>query len=215
DSNHDGVVSAADAGFGDLRVWVDGNADGVSASGELRTLGELGITELSLNTSAGQGTDNGNILGLNASYRTADGAEHAAADVWFQIQPGGATGTAGTAGAASMGERVNTLAQAIGVFDPVADAATQTLGGALVPAGTGSAAPGSASTTVAVGDMVEAMRRFAAATPSAAPVDNAASKNPAMPAMLASPMGQSDANDATEQARNLHQWGITVGVPPK
>ena len=209
DSNHDGVVSGADAAFGDLRVWVDGNADGVSAAGELRTLGELGITELSLRTSAGQGSDNGNILGLNASYRTADGTEHAAADVWFQIQPGSAAGTA------SMGERVNTLAQAIGVFDMAADAAAAALPGALVPAGAGSAATGSASTAVAVGDMVDAMRRFAAAAPSALPADNAGTNKPAMPAMLASPAGSSDPNDALEQARRADIWTANLGAKPK
>ena len=107
------------------------------------------------------------------------------------------------------------MAQAIGVFDPVADAATNTLSGALVSAGTASATTGGASTTVAVGDMVEAMRRFAAATPASAAVDNAASKNPAMPAMLASPMGQSDANDAAEQARRLAQLSAPISVLPK
>jgi hypothetical protein len=63
--------------------------------------------------------------------------------------------------------------------------------------------------------MVDAMRRFAAATPSALAVDNAASNKSTMPAMLASPMGQSDANDATEQARSLQLWGATLGVTPK
>jgi len=197
-------------------VWVDGNADGVSASGELRTLGELGITELSLSTSAGQGTDNGNILGLNSSYRTADGTEHAAADVWFQIQPGSTAGTAGTGGAASMGERVNTLAQAIGVFDPAADAATNTLGGALVPVGTaGSAGTAAAPSTVAVSDMVDAMRRFVR-TGQSGLVPNAGEPAGLKAVdMLASPVLVSGTGQTQEQAQRLAQMGTPFGVTPK
>jgi trimeric autotransporter adhesin len=83
DSNHDGKLTAADAHFKDLAVWVDANHDGKSEAGELKTLGDLGITSLDLHGLAGTAADHGNILGLTSSYTTADGASHQMADVWF------------------------------------------------------------------------------------------------------------------------------------
>jgi hypothetical protein len=83
DSNGDGKLTAADAHFKDLAVWVDANHDGKSEAGELKTLVDLGITALDLHGLAGTAADNGNILGLTSSYTTADGTSHQMADVWF------------------------------------------------------------------------------------------------------------------------------------
>lgn len=44
DTNADGRVDSLDANWSNLRVWRDLNQDGVSQSGELFTLGSLGIT---------------------------------------------------------------------------------------------------------------------------------------------------------------------------
>ena len=85
DSNLDGVVNRQDAAFNELRVWVDGNSDGVTEQGELKTLADLKISQLSLTTTTEISQDHGNLLGLNSSYQTTDGATHAAADVWFQV----------------------------------------------------------------------------------------------------------------------------------
>jgi hypothetical protein len=85
DSNHDGVINSQDAAFKDLRVWVDANADGVTEQGELKTLAQLNISQLSLATDSNASMNNGNVVGLNSSYQTTDGASHAAADVWFQV----------------------------------------------------------------------------------------------------------------------------------
>jgi hypothetical protein len=83
DSNHDGAISADDAAYNELRVWVDANTDGVSNTGELRSLGDLGITKINLNASVSGALDHGNLVGLTSTYETSDGATHAAADVWF------------------------------------------------------------------------------------------------------------------------------------
>jgi hypothetical protein len=83
DGNQDGVIGSADAVYAELRVWVDANSDGVSQGGELKTLASLGITQIELQATVGVGMDNGNLVGLTSSYQTADGATHAAADVWF------------------------------------------------------------------------------------------------------------------------------------
>jgi Ca2+-binding RTX toxin-like protein len=52
DSNHDGKVTAADDAFASLRLWEDANQDGVSQSGELKTLSETDITALHLPSAA-------------------------------------------------------------------------------------------------------------------------------------------------------------------
>jgi hypothetical protein len=83
DNSQDGVISQDDAVFNELRVWVDSNSDGVTESGELKSLSSLGITQIDLQATVGAGTDNGNVLGLTSTYQTTDGATHAAADVWF------------------------------------------------------------------------------------------------------------------------------------
>ncbi len=46
DDNHDGRIDAADAVFADLKVWRDLNQNGVSETGELFTLAQLGIQSI-------------------------------------------------------------------------------------------------------------------------------------------------------------------------
>jgi hypothetical protein len=83
DTNGDGLISSKDSAFAQLKVWVDSNSDGISETGEMKSLADLGITSMSLNASAGNTIDNGNIIGLTSSYQTNDGANHAMGDVWF------------------------------------------------------------------------------------------------------------------------------------
>ena len=64
DSDGDGDIDAQDANFNKLSVWVDADHDGVTDSGELKSLGELGIVSLNLNATKGTEMDNGNVLGL-------------------------------------------------------------------------------------------------------------------------------------------------------
>ncbi|TAE33827.1 MAG: hypothetical protein EAY65_03905 [Alphaproteobacteria bacterium] len=47
------IINSADSAWSSLRVWIDGNANGVSEAAELKTLASLGITSLSLETSVG------------------------------------------------------------------------------------------------------------------------------------------------------------------
>ena len=65
DSNGDGLLSAGDERFGDFRLWIDGNQDGVSDEGELKLLPELGIVSINL---AGEATGQANIAGSNIIY---------------------------------------------------------------------------------------------------------------------------------------------------
>ncbi|MEM9333167.1 MAG: hypothetical protein AAGA53_17725 [Pseudomonadota bacterium] len=48
DSNGDGVLSSADTLWNSFYIWQDEDRDGISDAGELKTLDELGITELGL-----------------------------------------------------------------------------------------------------------------------------------------------------------------------
>jgi hypothetical protein len=91
DSNHDGVIDSKDAQFGDLRVWVDGNADGVSQADELKTLASLHIASLTVASQAVKNFDNGNWIGLQSSYTSTDGSTHEMSDVWFQAGHAGDT----------------------------------------------------------------------------------------------------------------------------
>jgi hypothetical protein len=145
DTNRDGVISSADAAFSGLRVWTDGNSDGVSGAGELKSLDALGITQISLTTSTGTAVDNGNVLGLVSSYQTSDGANHAAADVWFAVQ---------SPVAASLGAKVSELSQAIGAFVDIGASS------AMSANGLAASMPQSVPTMLAVAGLVDAMRQF-------------------------------------------------------
>ena len=85
DANKDGVINQQDEAFAKLGVWIDSNSDGHSGYGEIKTLAELGIKQLSLQVTAGDVVDHGNLLGLTSTFETVDGVTHAAADVWFAI----------------------------------------------------------------------------------------------------------------------------------
>jgi hypothetical protein len=50
DTNGDSVVDASDSRFEELKLWIDSNGDGVTDTGELKTLSEMGVTSLALNS---------------------------------------------------------------------------------------------------------------------------------------------------------------------
>lgn len=86
DSNDDGVISAADAAWSDLRVWRDANGNGITDAGELLTLDDVGIASLNLTATTSDDVDGfDNEHRLQSSMTMADGSERATADVWFQV----------------------------------------------------------------------------------------------------------------------------------
>ena len=87
DSNGDGKLSASDKAFGELKLWVDANSDGITDAGELKGLLEMGVAELNLDFSKGRDLNNGNLMGLVGNYTKTDGSEAAMVDVWFAKQP--------------------------------------------------------------------------------------------------------------------------------
>jgi hypothetical protein len=88
DSNADGKLSAADAKFSELKLWVDADSDGITDGGELKGLVDMGVVELNLDFAKGTEFNNGNLLSMTSSYTSADGSQHDMADVWFAKQGG-------------------------------------------------------------------------------------------------------------------------------
>jgi len=85
DSSGDGAVNALDSNFGQLKLWQDSNSDAVTDSGELLSLAELVITDISDATQT-TSINNGNAIALQSSYIDAQGQELTVADVWFDVQ---------------------------------------------------------------------------------------------------------------------------------
>jgi len=89
DTNLDGILDANDAGFSKLMLWMDQNGDGITNKGELHSLGDMGISSLSLTATPSTQTNNGNLIGLMGTYTTSDGSTHTMGDVWFQTDSSG------------------------------------------------------------------------------------------------------------------------------
>lgn len=89
DANRDGRIDRNDARFSELRVWVDANSDGISSASELRTLADVGITEIGLsnqpnNQSAKVGK---NLILSTATFRRNDGTTGTVGDVALAFNP--------------------------------------------------------------------------------------------------------------------------------
>jgi hypothetical protein len=79
DTNHDGMLDAGDADWNDFRVWVGSNGVG---TGQLFTLGQLGITSIDLHpTGPAQTLPDGSAIHGTSSYTLADGTTGTAGDV--------------------------------------------------------------------------------------------------------------------------------------
>jgi Ca2+-binding RTX toxin-like protein/LysM repeat protein len=89
DSNKDGVFNASDSAYTQVRVWQDTNNNGQTDAGELSTLDALGITSISLASTAG----NGALISGNEVQATStmvrNGATRAVAAVNFLTNPNG------------------------------------------------------------------------------------------------------------------------------
>jgi hypothetical protein len=88
DSNSDGLIDASDTAFADLLVWQDQNNDGISDSGELSGLSDLGITSLSLNASASPSYIDGQAVLSESSFTYADGQAGTLMEVSLDAQLG-------------------------------------------------------------------------------------------------------------------------------
>ncbi|PIT72998.1 hypothetical protein B9Z42_11950 [Limnohabitans sp. B9-3] len=84
DSTGDGKMDAQDTAFDALKVWQDGNGNGLTDDGELRSLKDVGVTQINLGHDSTITQQNGNLLQGVSSYTTTNGTTHEVVDAWFQ-----------------------------------------------------------------------------------------------------------------------------------
>jgi hypothetical protein len=68
DTNKDGLITAADADFDKLVVWIDSNSNGVTDNGELRSLASLQIQKIGLAYSPSHRHGKPNMLSNDVRY---------------------------------------------------------------------------------------------------------------------------------------------------
>lgn len=90
DNNNDRVLNKDDARFKELKVWVDANGNGVTDAGELKTLEEVGITEIGLAGRAVSGTAKigDNVLISTATFKRSNGGTGTVGNVALAFKPG-------------------------------------------------------------------------------------------------------------------------------
>lgn len=88
DSNADGAITAADAEFDTLKVWIDANGDAVTDEGELVTLADLGIVSISLATGKSDHFSvegDQSLITRSSNVTLADGSTRTMYDVYLAI----------------------------------------------------------------------------------------------------------------------------------
>jgi len=81
DSNGDGVINADDAGFANLKVWVDANQNGVVDPGELQSLSDYGIVAINLTPTPANESIDGNTVTETATFVYANGTTGTIGDI--------------------------------------------------------------------------------------------------------------------------------------
>lgn len=89
DTNGDMVFSVEDQSFSEVRLWFDGNRDGVSQPDELVTLQSIGLESINLAFRVSNRRDrSGNLLRLRAPANFADGSTKFIYDVYLAAKDG-------------------------------------------------------------------------------------------------------------------------------
>jgi len=124
DNNKDGKLNSTDARFGELKVWSDRNANGATDNGELSSLTDLGISEISLAASA---IDSNAKLGYNvplstATFKRANGVTGTIGNVALAFDPSSKKAEATTPSGATLATQVaaSQLLQAMSSFGAAA-----------------------------------------------------------------------------------------------
>ena len=84
DSNNDGIFNNLDSAWNEVKVWKDGNQNGIVDENELLTLEQAGISGIDLNYNSQDIEDaNGNEHKQNGTFIKTDGTTGNITDVWF------------------------------------------------------------------------------------------------------------------------------------
>lgn len=86
DENKDGMIDAKDNIYNALRLWQDTNSDGVTDSGELHTLSELGVASINLNYATTDDYEEQNRVFETSTFTTTEGITQNINDVWFATE---------------------------------------------------------------------------------------------------------------------------------
>jgi hypothetical protein len=81
DTNKNGKIDAGDAKFGELLVWRDHSQDGKTNAGELKTLTQTNIKEISLNEVKETTYQNENYISGRAKYTLTNGTQRDIAQI--------------------------------------------------------------------------------------------------------------------------------------
>ena len=98
DSNNDNQFTSADTAWTNIKIWVDANHDGKTDAGELKTLASLGITSISLTSTAQSGLVNGGNEVLATGSFVQSSVSKTAQAVNLLANPSGHTFTASGSG---------------------------------------------------------------------------------------------------------------------
>ena len=92
DNTRDGKIDVQDARFGELKIWTDRNGDGISQADELKSLTDMGITEIALrSTATNESTRPGNNMPLStATFKWANGVTATIGNVALAFDPSSA-----------------------------------------------------------------------------------------------------------------------------
>jgi trimeric autotransporter adhesin len=152
DANGDGVIDASDPVWSQLKVWVDANADAISATGELLTLDQLGVARIGATARSVSEKDNGNWIGLRSTWQDTAGNTRDVADVWFVAERAAAP----TPEPDSLRSRVSGLVQAMAAWNADAD----TGGANALPSVDDGSNAGALADGGDIGRMVDVLRQF-------------------------------------------------------
>jgi hypothetical protein len=88
DGNGDGLINTLDAAFGNLLIWQDGNADGITDAGELKSLAEHGIASITARSTATSGEIDGQPIIGEGTFTRTDGSTGDYVEVALQTSVG-------------------------------------------------------------------------------------------------------------------------------
>lgn len=116
DGTGSGTLTASDALWNSLKVWVDTAGTGQFHSGELMSLSQLGITSLSLDGKQVSQSSNGNQIVADSTFTWANGRTGNMAGVNLAFSGGGATGTSAPLTASLVDQQAHLLISSMAAY---------------------------------------------------------------------------------------------------